>query len=69
MRTIMRVATCCAVVAGMIGFAAESRAQEVKSPTIDAIKKRGELICGVDTGIPGFAFQRWRPRCLAAPTR
>jgi general L-amino acid transport system substrate-binding protein len=57
MRTIMRVATCCAVVAGMIGFAAESRAQEVKSPTIDAIKKRGELICGVDTGIPGFAFQ------------
>jgi general L-amino acid transport system substrate-binding protein len=57
MRTIMRVATCCAVVAGMIGFAAESWAQEVKSPTIDAIKKRGELICGVDTGIPGFAFQ------------
>src|SRR5262245_66521076 len=30
---------------------------QVKSPTLDAIKKRGELICGVDTGIPGFAFQ------------
>jgi general L-amino acid transport system substrate-binding protein len=52
-----RLATCCAVVAGMMGFAAGSWAQDVKSPTIDAIKKRGELICGVDTGIPGFAFQ------------
>ena len=57
MRYITRVAACCAVVASMIGFAAESWAQEVKSPTIDAIKKRGELICGVDTGIPGFAYQ------------
>jgi len=57
MHTITRVAACCAVVAGMIAFAAGSRAQEVKSPTMDAIKKRGELICGVDTGIPGFAFQ------------
>jgi general L-amino acid transport system substrate-binding protein len=57
MRYVTRVAACCAVVAGMIGFAAESWAQEVKSPTMDAIKKRGELVCGVDTGIPGFAFQ------------
>ena len=24
---------------------------------MDAIKKRGQLICGVDTGIPGYAFQ------------
>ncbi|MBV9569028.1 MAG: transporter substrate-binding domain-containing protein, partial [Hyphomicrobiales bacterium] len=30
---------------------------EVKSPTLDAVKKRGEVICGVDTGIPGYAFQ------------
>ena len=29
----------------------------VPGPTIDAIKKRGMLACGVDTGIPGFAFQ------------
>ena len=57
MRYITRLATCCAVVAGMLGFAAGSWAQEVKSPTMDTIKKRGELICGVDTGIPGFAFQ------------
>jgi len=41
----------------MVGYTAGSWAQEVKSATIDAIKKRGELICGVDTGIPGFAFQ------------
>jgi len=26
-------------------------------PTIDAIKKRGMLVCGVDTGVPGFASQ------------
>jgi general L-amino acid transport system substrate-binding protein len=29
----------------------------VPGPTVDAIKKRGELVCGVDSGIPGFAFQ------------
>ena len=46
-----------AVLAGMLGFAGAAFAQEVKSPTMDAIKKRGQLICGVDTGIPGFAFQ------------
>jgi general L-amino acid transport system substrate-binding protein len=26
-------------------------------PTVEAIKDRGELVCGVDSGIPGFAFQ------------
>src|SRR3979409_2452226 len=57
LRQVTRLMTCCAVVAGMVGFAGASRAQEVKSATIDAIKKRGELICGVDTGIPGFAYQ------------
>ncbi len=33
------------------------------SPTIQAIKQRGALICGVDVGVPGFASQnnqgRW----------
>src|SRR5258708_29158779 len=57
LRRIVRFATCCAVMAGMVGFAGASRAQEVKSATLDAIKKRGQLVCGVDTGIPGFAFQ------------
>jgi general L-amino acid transport system substrate-binding protein len=43
----------------MIGLAAGPALAQtpVKSPTIDAIKKRGELICGIDTGIPGYAFQ------------
>ena len=58
MRYVIRFVLCCAIVAGMIGFAGASWAQgEVKSPTMDAIKKRDQLICGVDTGIPGFAFQ------------
>ena len=59
MRSMIKLAACCAVVAGMIAFAGESSAQtyDVKSPTMDAIKKRDQLICGVDTGIPGFAFQ------------
>src|SRR5438477_11746646 len=30
---------------------------QTQSQTLEAIKKRGQLICGVDTGIPGFAFQ------------
>jgi general L-amino acid transport system substrate-binding protein len=30
---------------------------QVKSATLDAVKARGQLICGVDTGIPGYAFQ------------
>ncbi|MBV9521411.1 MAG: amino acid ABC transporter substrate-binding protein [Alphaproteobacteria bacterium] len=57
MRYPTKFLTCAAVAAVMTGLAGASRAQEVKSPTLDAIKKRGELICGVDTGIPGFAFQ------------
>ena len=28
-----------------------------KSATLDAVKKRGQLICGIDTGIPGYAYQ------------
>ncbi|WP_148663275.1 amino acid ABC transporter substrate-binding protein [Bosea vaviloviae] len=39
---------------GAAGLPAEA---QVKSATLDAVKKRGELNCGVDTGIPGFAFQ------------
>jgi general L-amino acid transport system substrate-binding protein len=56
-RKMLRIAACCAVAASMVGFAGASRAEEVKSPTMDAIKKRGELACGIDTGIPGYAFQ------------
>jgi len=56
-RLITRTITSAAVVASLVGLSGASWAQEVKSATIDAVKKRGQLICGVDTGIPGFAFQ------------
>jgi general L-amino acid transport system substrate-binding protein len=48
-----------AVAAGVMVLAAGGAvAQEpAQSPTVAAIKQRGELSCGVDTGIPGFAFQ------------
>src|ERR1700687_681085 len=56
-RHVARVIACSALVAGMLGAAGASWAGEVKSATLDAVKKRGQLVCGVDTGIPGFAFQ------------
>jgi general L-amino acid transport system substrate-binding protein len=34
-----------------------AQAQEVKSKTLDTVKQRGQLVCGVDTGIPGYAYQ------------
>src|ERR1700733_1656184 len=41
-----------------LGSAGSARAQnELKSPTMEAIKKRDQLICGIDTGIPGYAYQ------------
>src|ERR1700760_4207152 len=41
-----------------LGSAGSALAQnELKSPTMEAIKKRDQLICGIDTGIPGYAFQ------------
>jgi general L-amino acid transport system substrate-binding protein len=57
LRCVSRVIACSALVAGLLGAAGAGWAGEVKSPTIDAIKKRDQLICGVDTGIPGFAYQ------------
>ena len=58
-RQVVKGFTCMAAIAGLFGLASGvALAQsEVKSPTLDAVKKRGQLICGVDTGIPGFAFQ------------
>src|SRR3979411_3192725 len=47
-----------AIVAGIVGSSGAALAQSpAQSPTLEAVKKRGQLICGVDTGIPGFAFQ------------
>jgi general L-amino acid transport system substrate-binding protein len=55
-----RALGCAAVVgllSGVVGFSQPSMAQSVNSPTLSTVKKRGELVCGVDTGIPGYAFQ------------
>jgi general L-amino acid transport system substrate-binding protein len=59
---MFRIGYCLATVALALtlslGGAGNARAQsEMKSPTMDAIKKRGQLICGIDTGIPGYAYQ------------
>ena len=45
-----------AVLLGAAGIA-QAQVPPAPGPTVEAIKKRGALICGVDTGIPGFAFQ------------
>ena len=61
-RALGRVAAAVAAL-GVCGLA-WSEPAAAQSPTVDAIKKRGELVCGVDTGIPGFAYQdntrRWQ---------
>jgi general L-amino acid transport system substrate-binding protein len=54
-RNGIRAAMLGALLAGV--FAAAPARAENKSPTLEAVKKRGELVCGIDTGIPGYAFQ------------
>jgi general L-amino acid transport system substrate-binding protein len=46
----------CIALAGLLALASPVSAQ-VKSATLDAVKQRGQLICGIDTGIPGYAYQ------------
>jgi len=55
-RQFIKLAVCGAVLAGIAALPTAGSAQ-VKSPTLDAVKARGQLVCGVDTGIPGYAFQ------------
>ena len=50
-------AACGAVATAALGAGAASAQEGRTSPTVETIKKRGELVCGVDTGIPGFAYQ------------
>ena len=51
-------AACCLAFACLLACTGIAAAQgEVKSATMDAVKKRGQLVCGIDTGIPGYAFQ------------
>jgi general L-amino acid transport system substrate-binding protein len=57
-RKTTRIIAGSAAVAAIMSLSSASWAQsEVKSATLDAVKKRGEVVCGVDTGIPGYAFQ------------
>jgi general L-amino acid transport system substrate-binding protein len=37
--------------------AAHAQGTSWPGPTVEAIKKRGALACGIDTGVPGFASQ------------
>ena len=48
---------CLAVMGALLVVAPAWAQNTVKSATLDAVKKRGELICGIDTGIPGYAYQ------------
>jgi general L-amino acid transport system substrate-binding protein len=48
----------CMASAWLLALAVPAVAQnEVKSAMLDTIKKRGQLVCGIDTGIPGYAYQ------------
>ncbi len=52
------VAIGCLMVVGMLGAIPPAVAQSgSSSPTFDAVKKRGMVVCGIDTGIPGYAYQ------------
>ena len=51
------LATLGAAVGLTVALGAQAQTIPVPGPTVDGIKKRGALACGVDTGIPGFAFQ------------
>jgi general L-amino acid transport system substrate-binding protein len=52
-----KLAAFAGVIGGIFVFSQPSEAQTVNSPTLNAVKQRGELVCGVDTGMPGYAFQ------------
>ena len=53
----MRIGLFIGLIGALLLRAGQPRAQDVRSPTLDAVKQRGQLVCGVDTGIPGYAFQ------------
>jgi general L-amino acid transport system substrate-binding protein len=53
----LATAGCCALAWLLAPVSPTTAQNDVKSVTLDTVKKRGQLICGVDTGIPGYAFQ------------
>jgi general L-amino acid transport system substrate-binding protein len=52
---IRSIAVLAALLAGAL-FAGAAQAQGTGSATIDAIKARGQLVCGVAGGVPGFSL-------------
>ena len=57
MKLINRIALAVSLALGPAAIGLNAAQAQVNSPTLDAVKKRGQLICGIDTGIPGYAFQ------------
>lgn len=49
--TLLSALAACALLLPTAG-----RAQRSGSATLDAIKQRGQLVCGVSTGVPGFSL-------------
>ncbi len=55
---MLRAAALAAVLLPGVGSgAAQAQGTSWPGPTVETIKKRGVLACGVDTGVPGFATQ------------
>ncbi|MFZ2108178.1 MAG: amino acid ABC transporter substrate-binding protein [Roseiarcus sp.] len=57
MKLINRIALAVSLAVGPVAIGLNAAQAQVNSATLDAVKKRGQLICGIDTGIPGYAFQ------------
>ena len=57
MKLINWIALAVSLAIGPAAIGLNAAQAQVNSPTLDAVKKRGQLICGIDTGIPGYAFQ------------
>jgi general L-amino acid transport system substrate-binding protein len=57
LRGTLRAAVFGGLCAGLLGIGAVPVRADVTSPTLEAVKKRDQLICGIDTGIPGYAYQ------------
>jgi len=57
MKLINRIALAVSLAIAPAAIGLNAAHAQVNSPTLDAVKKRGQLICGIDTGIPGYAFQ------------
>src|SRR5277367_1032679 len=57
MKLINRITLAASLAIAPAAIGLNAAQAQVNSPTLEAVKKRGELICGIDTGIPGYAYQ------------